>query len=265
MSKFVDTLETRRLMTVDFGLSGLSSNLPTTVETSGLATTTATVKENLVNKGTEAIPASAGAVGVSFYLHLAAGTDKLLGTVKATKYGGLKVKGTKPLTATFKLPSSVAIGDYSLVAVITGETAIAGSDPTNNYATGKTLSVIGSGTTLFAAYKFSDKLKFKKTTSNSENGAITEEGTFVDANGVTGGYIYATISTGGFGYSVTLSLFRQDKGQSYKTYVAEYRTDPKPPATLNGKTGQFSAKANGGVKATGSVTSAGKNIYIKLS
>ncbi len=258
-------LESRRMMSVDFGLSGISSSLPAKVETTALSTTTATVKVNLVNKGTEAIPKTAPAIGVSFYLHVGAGNDKLIGSVKAVKYAGLKKGGVVPLVFGFSLAKlGLKAGDYSLVATITGETAITGSEPTNNYAQGKTLSVVPAGNTLFATYRFADTIKFTKTTSDTGGGAYTEDGTFVDANGVTGGYIFAiSPKVNGF-YNTVLTMFRQESGRNNQTYIGQAINQGAEIKTLNGKTGHFSGKPNGGIKVIGNKTSAGTTIYWKI-
>lgn len=261
----IESLESRSLMSVDLSLKTLTSTLPPSVETTALSKLKGiTAKVTLVNSGSEALPKTLAPVEAKVFLKSSSGVETLIGTVKAAKYGGLKSAGTKNLTAKCTIPTTLAKDTYTLEAKIDTTAAVTESDETNNTVTGNTTQVVAGGNALFATYRFADSMTFTRTQDDSGNGTIGEEGTWVDANGVTGGYIYA-VSAAVFGRrSTTITLFRQDANRANETYIANY-VGKVLTTTLNGKHAAWSAKGNGGVKVYGSPTAAGVNVFVKIT
>ncbi len=259
----IQALESRRLMAIDFSLTGLSAtNFPTRVEQTKTGDIYSTIKVSLNNKGLSTVFTTTPAVGVTFTLHPTTGSDVTIGTISAKNYNGLKGGATRALSLSVRLPvTGVPVADYTLVATLTGESAIAGSNPGNNTATGNKLTVINSGAQLFAAYGFSDRVKFTKVTSSTVSGMLTEEGTFVDANHVTGTYSYKIAPPQQQSYAYTLSMTATGKAK----YTISYTTVSKSPISLDGRTGSFNKNTNGGVKATGSRHSFGTTVYFLTS
>jgi hypothetical protein len=259
----IEPLETRRMLTTDLSLAGLSSTLPTSVESSGLSKVHATAKVTLVNSGTDALPKTVPAVGVSFYLKTGA-TETLVGTVKPVKFPNLKASGTKPLTTKLTIPASLALGTYTLIAKVDTANALAESNESNNTVTGANTIVAASGTALFAAYGFADSMTFHKTHGNVDGANFDESGTFTDANGLAGGYIYTVSAPVILGKSqVSLTLSRNG-GSFNQVYIMTY-LGKGPKTSIDGHTAHFSGKPNGGIKVTGGNTASGNSIYYKLT
>jgi hypothetical protein len=257
-------LESRRLLAADLTVSALTSNLPASSEAATFVKLKSTAQVTIKNLGPDALPKTAATCTVTVVLKAADNTEIEVAKNDKVSLASLKANATKLLSLPLKLPANVALGSYTLLARVDTTNTIPEADETNNSFSSAPITVTASGNALFAEYGFADQMTFTQTKHLVENNVISEEGTFLDRNGVAGEYIY-TVSAPILGRrQITVTLFKSNNNNG-KIWIGTIVKTGAYPSTVNGKTANFSLKSNGGLLLTGGPVSVGNKVYFKLT
>lgn len=131
------TLEPRRLLAVDLTAAIEQTTLPSEVVV-GIAKKRSTARVTVLAAGDSPLQ-STGTAKVEIFLRQIEGEGILIGST-SVKAAALKLNIAKAVNVKLQVPKDLPEGSYQVQTVVNSDNAIVESDPTNNTATGNTVT-----------------------------------------------------------------------------------------------------------------------------